>query len=179
MNTNTTETNGNGAAVNTANGEQKAPQIRILGQYVRDLSFENPNAPQSMAPPSDGNGPDVSINVDVKAREATNGMYECILNINASAKRDDTTLFIAELSYAGMFVLENVPAESAQAVMLVEAPRQLFPFARRIIADMTRDGGYPPLMLDPVDFAALFRHQMAQRQKTDSVADKEAPSVEA
>ncbi len=164
-------TNG-AAAANGAAGESQpsqqaqagVPQLRVLAQYVKDQSFENPNAPQSLAAVQGQKGPDVSINVDVKARDMGNGAYECLLHISASAKRDDQTLFIAELVYGGLFGIDNVPAESMQQVLLIEAPRTLFPFARRILADMTRDGGFMPLLLDPVDFSALYRQQMAQRQ---------------
>ncbi|MGF1453992.1 MAG: protein-export chaperone SecB [Alphaproteobacteria bacterium] len=174
------EITGNAATANGAGGEavsagMAVPQLRVLAQYIKDQSFENPNAPQSLAAVQGQKGPDVSINVDVKARDLGNGGYECMLHISASAKRDDKTLFIAELAYGGLFAIENVPAESMQQVLLIEAPRTLFPFARRILADMTRDGGFMPLLLDPVDFAALFRQQMMQRKPATDGGD--SPTV--
>ncbi len=158
-----------------ANG--KIPQLRVLAQYIKDQSFENPNAPQSLALAAGPKGPDVSINVDVKARDGGNGAYECLLHISASAKRDDKTLFIAELVYGGLFAVENIPAESIQPVMLIEAPRTLFPFARRVLADMTRDGGFMPLLLDPVDFSALFRRQMAAQAQGEGASSPAAGSA--
>ncbi len=141
------------------------PQLRVIAQYVRDLSFENPNAPQSIAMAVGGQGPEVSVNVEVQSRDVGQNTHECVIQLSASAKRDDKPLFIAELVYGGLFSVENIPAESIQPVMLVEAPRTLFPFARRILADMTRDGGFMPLLIDPVDFSVLYRQQLAQRQK--------------
>lgn len=160
--------NGNGAAPEGVpgaqpEGGQPLPSLQVVAQYIRDLSFENPNAPMSLNTSQGQAQPDVNVGIDVNARDAGNGHYECQLQVHITAKRGDMTVFIVELAYGGLFRLENVPDESRQAIMLIEAPRILFPYARRIISDMTRDGGFMPLMLDPIDFAALYRHQMAQQ----------------
>lgn len=137
------------------------PQLAVAAQYIKDLSFENPNAPAALRGP---NGqPQVQVNVDVQARGVGQDSYEVMLRANIEAKQGEQTAFILELLYGGVFILRNIPPEHLEAVCLVECPRLLFPFARRIIADATRDGGFPPLMLDPIDFAALYL-QGKQRQ---------------
>ena len=141
-----------------ANGADTQPQVGILAQYVKDLSFENPNAPRSFQMQGQ---PQIEINVNVQARRAGEDMFEVDLKIEASAKSEDQTSFIVDLLYGGLFGLRNVPEEALEPFLIVEGPRILFPFARRIIADATRDGGFPPLLLEPIDFAALY---MAQRQ---------------
>ena len=134
-------------------GEQ--PGLQILTQYVRDLSFENPAAP-ALTPP-DGGNPDVGVDANVNARKLTENDYEVGLKFTIQAKFGDQVAFIAELMYCGVFRLINIPENDIKPVLLIEAPRQLFPFARRILADVTRDGGYPPIMLDPIDFLDLYR----------------------
>jgi preprotein translocase subunit SecB len=140
------------------NGADTQPQVGILAQYVKDLSFENPNAPRSFQLTTQ---PQIEINVNVQARRAGEDLYEVDLKIEASARTDEGVSFIVDLLYGGLFGLRNVPDEAIEPFCVVEAPRILFPFARRIIADATRDGGFPPLLLEPIDFAALY---MAQRQ---------------
>ena len=136
----------------------QAPQVGILTQYTKDLSFENPGAPQSLQ--MDGQ-PRIEINVNVNARRAGDDVYEVELKIDARAFHEEATAFVVELLYAGLFALRNVPEEALEPFLVVEAPRILFPFARRIIADATRDGGFPPLLLEPIDFGSLY---MAQQQ---------------
>ncbi|WP_439534705.1 protein-export chaperone SecB [Polymorphobacter sp.] len=143
---------------NDANGaDEPLPQVSILTQYVKDLSFENPNAPASLQ--AEGQ-PRIDVNVGVNARRAADNMYEVELKISATAMVGETTSFVVDLLYAGVFGLANVPEEALEPFLIIEAPRILFPFARRIVADATRDGGFPPLMLDPIDFHSLY---MAQR----------------
>jgi len=137
-----------------------APTLNVLAQYVKDLSFENPNAPQSLA--SAGQSPTIQININVNARTLSETDYEVELKLDAKAAKDEKVVFNVELSYAGIFRVQNVPKESLQAVMLIECPRILFPFARQILATASRDGGFPPLMVDPVDFAALYRQRVAE-----------------
>ncbi len=132
------------------------PQVAILTQYVKDLSFENPNAPASLQ--TEGQ-PQIEVNVGVNARRANDSMFEVELKISATATSGEITSFMVELLYAGLFGLTNVPEEAIEPFLIIEAPRILFPFARRIIADATRDGGFPPLMLDPIDFQALYMQQ--------------------
>ena len=141
--------------------DDKAPRLQINAQYVKDFSFENPNAPASLG--QQGGQPQIQVGVDVGARGYGEGRYEVELKITANAKREDKVAFVCELVYAGLFTLHNVDEPQTRMVCLIECPRMLFPFARRVIADATRDGGFPPLLLDPIDFAALFRQQ-AERQ---------------
>ena len=145
-----------GEQVAAAPGAQ--PGIHVLGQYIKDLSFENPNAPASLAG-GDGS-PEINVNVNVNARRISETDAEVELKLEATARRGDRTLFVTEVTYAGVFQLQNVPTEHLQPVMLIECPRLLFPFARQILADATRQGGFPPLLIDPVDFAALYRQKL-------------------
>lgn len=145
-------------------------QIGILGQYVKDMSFENPNAAETLQK-MQNDKPQIDISVNVNARQMAEEIFEVVLKVSAAAKHDDKTAFVVELEYAGLFGAKNLPKENLQPFLLVEAPRLIFPFARRIVADATRDGGYPPLLLDPVDFGALYQQQMA------AAAEKENKSV--
>lgn len=150
------------AAGNEAGGNQQATQQRpsplvLNAQYIKDLSFENPNAPQTLA--AQQKAPQVSINVDVQAKSFGQNRYEVVLNLRAEAKQEDKTAFLAELAYAGLFTLQEVKEEHVRPLLLIECPRLLFPFARAIIAEATRDGGYPPLMINPIDFTDLYRRQ--------------------
>jgi len=144
-----------------AEAQATGPQLRVLGQYIKDLSFENPNAPDSLR--AGGEAPKIDVTVDVNARRIAGDDFEVSLRCAASARRGDQTAFIVETVYAGLFQLTNAAPEALQPILLIECPRILFPFARRVVADATRDGGFPPLMLDPIDFAALYQQQ-AQAQ---------------
>ncbi len=137
-------------------------QLIINAQYIKDLSFENPNAPASLRQQS--TAPAVEINVDVKAQGRGPDNYEVVLTINASAKIQDETLFLVELSYGGLITVRNVPQEMLTTVILVETPRLLFPFARNIVAETTRDGGFPPLLINPIDFSEVVRRNAAGGQ---------------
>ena len=143
-----------------------APTLNIHGQYIKDLSFEAPNAP-AIFQAMQSNQPDITINVDVAAaplqepEEGKTGVYEVILNLQATCKSGEQTAFIAELTYGGIFEV-GVPKDHVQPLLLIECPRLLFPFARNILADMTRDGGFPPLMLSPIDFTQLYQQRLAQ-----------------
>lgn len=148
-------------ATPTENTPPAPPQLRILAQYVKDLSFENPGAPDSLR---NGQTPGIDLAIDVQARTVGEGAFEVMLNIEAKATREnDDIVFIAELAFGGLFQLANVADADREPFLLIECPRLLFPFARRVLADATRDGGFPPLMLDPVDFAGLYRQQMVKR----------------
>jgi preprotein translocase subunit SecB len=163
-----------GAPLPGGSPAQTGPELMILAQYVRDLSFENPNAPNSLAPPQNPAEaqPNVQVNVDVGARQLGDINYEVTLTITAKASRGNDTLFMVELAYCGLFGLANVPREHVQPLLLVECPRLLFPFARAIVADATRDGGFPPLMINPIDFA-----QMAMRNQAQAAAADPAPGA--
>ena len=138
------------------------PGLQIMVQYVRDLSFENPGAPNFSA----DRNPEIGVQANVGARKLSDTDYEVGLKFRleaATGEGDAKTLqFIAELEYCGVFRLLNVPEADVKPVLLIEAPRQLFPFARRVLADATRDGGYPPIMLDPIDFLALYQQNEAE-----------------
>jgi len=154
--------NGGQNAAGTTPQAQQQPGIHVLGQYIKDLSFENPGAPRSLR--ASDKPPSLDVNVNVNAKPQSQSDFEIELKLDARATRGDETLFIIEVTYAGLFQLRNVPAEHVQPMALIECPRLLFPFARQIIADATRQGGFPPLMIDPVDFSALYRQRVAQMQ---------------
>ncbi len=145
------------------------PTMRILGQYIKDLSFENPGAPASLT--SGSAQPAIQVSVDVGGRRLTDNEYETELKITVNAKRDDVTTFLVELAYAGIVQTQNVTNEMLQPLLLMEVPRLLFPFARRVVADVTRDGGFPPLMLEPIDFTQLYRQQMAKQQEAAGASE--------
>ena len=146
-----------------ANGEgEAAPSLNVLAQYIKDLSFENPHAPQSLGPRE--NPPEINININVNANPLSETDFEVELKLDANAGEGADAMFSIELMYAGVFRLQNIPEESIAPAILIECPRMLFPFARQIVADATRNGGFPPLMIDPVDFAALFQKRMAEEQ---------------
>jgi len=144
--------------------EEPRPVINVIAQYVKDISFENPNAPASLA--TGVNTPEIAVNVAVNAEALKDSTYEVTLHISAKAQAGETTAFVTELTYAGHFSVTNATREILPAILLIECPRMLFPFARRVVADATRDGGFPPLLLNPIDFLALFRQQrMAAQQQ--------------
>jgi len=149
--------------------ENQGPQLRILAQYIKDLSFENPESPDSLRGGSAA--PNIDLGIDVQARTAGEGTYEVVINISSKAMREDKTVFIAELSFGGLFQLTNIADTEREPFLLIECPRLIFPFARRILSDVTRDGGFPPLMLDPIDFASLYRQQLAKRAAAVPGAD--------
>ena len=140
--------------------QDELPPLQINGQYIKDLSFEVPGAPQVFLNPH-GESPEIPIHVDVGATELGNRMYEVVLHLRVEAKLPEKPLFIVELSYGGLFTV-NVPDDQVHPVLLIECPRLLFPFARNIVADMTRDGGFPPLMIQPLDFVALYRARLEE-----------------
>lgn len=136
-------------------GDQQ-PAVGIVAQYIKDLSFENPGAPALMA-----QGPQIDLGVDLQARRGDAEHFEVELKLRVSAKAGDKTVFLLELAYAGLFRIVGLPEETLQPLLLIQAPHMLFPFARRIVADVVRDGGMPPLMIDPIDFAALYQAKLA------------------
>ena len=139
------------------------PGIRILAQFVRDFSFENPRAPDSLR--GDAAQPQIDLGVEMNARGREDGLFEVELKLSARASRDDGPLFVVELLYGGVFQISGVGAEDIEPVLLIECPRYLFPFARRIIADITAEGGYPPFLLDPIDFAGVYAARKAQAEE--------------
>ena len=148
-----------------AEAEQpQAPQLRVLGQFIRDMSFENIMA-QKGAPSDVQPDVQVQVNLDAKKRSVENQYETAIkLNITSKAKDSDTTLFLFEIDYVGIFDIQQVPDEQIHPFLMIECPRMIFPFLRRVVSDVTRDGGFPPLNLENVDFLALYRNEVARRQ---------------
>ena len=149
-----------------------APSLNVLAQYVKDFSFENPNALENLS--AKGKNPQINININVNARGISPTDVEVSLVLEAKAVDGDKAVFNAELDYAGLFRIQNVPADSMQPIVLIECPRIMFPFARQIIAEATRNGGYPPLMIDPIDFAALYRQRVQAQQAAATTAEAAA-----
>lgn len=154
---------GAGAEGQGPQAQPPAPRLGILTQYVKDLSFENPRAPASLQQAQ--GRPEIQVRVDVHAQALDQERYEVVLKLEVETKAGGEVSFMLELSYGGLFTLANIPKESLHALLLIECPRLLFPFARRIVADCTRDGGFPPLMIDPIDFVALYRRRMQQEEQ--------------
>jgi preprotein translocase subunit SecB len=150
-----------GEAAGDPDAQSGAPMINVLAQYIKDLSFENPNAPDSLR--SGLPQPEVAIDLRIGRQVNNDNQIEVSILLKAHATRQGATVFIAELDYAGLFAIQNIGMEQMQPLMMIECPRILFPFARKILADMTQDGGYPPVMLDMPDFASMFREEMMRR----------------
>jgi preprotein translocase subunit SecB len=156
-----------------SNGETDAlptapdgPQLFVNLQYIKDLSFENPRSPQSLVQQS--TQPEVAINVDVKAQNLSPEAYEVVLTINVTARIQEEPVFLVELAYAAVVTVRNAPEPLLASLILVETPRIIFPFARAVIANATRDGGFPPLMINPIDFAELLRRQQSPERPETS-----------
>lgn len=150
-------------------GEQ--PGFRILAQFVRDFSFENPHAPESLRADAAGLQPQIDIGVEMNARGRQDGLFEVDLKLSAQAKRGDKVAFHVELLYGGLFALTGIPESEIEGVLMVECPRFLFPYARRLISDVTGEGGFPPFQLDPIDFAGVYAARKAQGDGTGMVGN--------
>ena len=159
-------TNGNGAPLENA----APPQFNVLAQYIKDFSFENPNSPASLA--AQDKQPTINIQINVSATAVAEHDYEVSLSIEGKAENENFTLFGFELIYAGVFRIQNVPQESMHPFVMIECPRLLFPFARRVISDVTRDGGFAAFNMDPIDFVALYRQELARRAQAERPADQ-------
>lgn len=136
-----------------------APRMQIVNQYIRDLSFENVAAQNNIG---NHGQPDISVQVNLDARKGQENQYEVIQKFTITAKTEENTIFLLEIDYAGMFVIENVPDDQLHPFLMIECPRMLFPFVRRIIRDITADGGFPPLNVDNIDFVQLYRQELAR-----------------
>jgi preprotein translocase subunit SecB len=147
----------NGNATTSANA---LPQLNVMVQYTKDLSFENPNAPRSLGPQE--KQPNIAIQVNVNAKQLAEADFEVNLILDGSAGDGSDTLFKFELDYAGVFRIRNVPPEQMHPIVMIECPRLLFPFARQIVADAVRNGGFPPLYLEPIDFGQLYQQRLAE-----------------
>ena len=150
-----------------ANGEDTSPAVGLISQYVKDLSFENPNAPgifQNQTPPA------IDVQFNIGAQQISEEVHEVSLKIEVRAEAEGTVAFIVDLTYAGLFGFRNVPEDHIQPYLLAEGTRLIFPFARRVVADTIRDGGFPPLLLEPIDFAQLYAAQAQAQQGAGGVA---------
>lgn len=146
--------------------QQPAPAafpITVNAQYIKDFSFENANAPRSLV--NNGTPPNVEVNINVEARPLSEDTYEVALKVSASAKTEELTAFVVELTYACIMTLNGFTEDQVQPVLMIEGPRLIFPFARNIIADATREGGFPPLLINPIDFAAMYQQNVLQNQE--------------
>ncbi len=167
----------------TSDDQQPAGSMRVASQYVKDLSFENPNAPLSVQ--AGGAKPEVSLEVNLGARPmgddfpAGTDFYEVEVSVSATAKDRETgaVQYVVETNYAGLFLIQNIPQEHMGWVLLVDCPALLFPFVRQIVADAVRDGGFTPLMLEPMDFASMYRQKLAQDQAQRADAESSVPEV--
>lgn len=166
--------NTNGAEAQAQAGEnpQQAVRMQVLTQYIRDLSFENAVAQKGL--PAGEVQPEISVQVSLDARKRpTEHQYEVVskFRVQSTNNADKAPLFLCELDYAGIFHVEGVPEDQLHPFLMIECPRMMFPFVRRIISDMTRDGGFPPFNMDPVDFVALYRQEIARRAQSERPAD--------
>ena len=143
-----------------SNGQPEEPGIRVLAQYIRDLSFENPRAPEALR--QSAAQPQMEVGVEMNARGRDDGFFEVDLKLSARASREDGPLFHVEVLYGGVFQITGVAEDALEQALLIECPRFLFPFARRVIADVTSDGGFPPFLLDPIDFAGVYASRKAE-----------------
>lgn len=142
------------------------PSLTIRGQYIKDLSFESPKGPFVMNQLKEA--PKMDINVDLEGGKVTDDVYELVIKTSVKATGNDETLFLAELAYGGLFQIQNAPEDRLQPMLFIDCPFILFPFARRVLADITRDGGFPPLMLEPIDFHALYNKRMQAAQQAQA-----------
>jgi len=149
------------------NGVKAQPSLNVLAQYVKDLSFESPGAPGSLR--GRDSAPGINISVNVGANPLSEKEFDVTITLNAKASFDKDVLFNVELVYGGVFRIEGFPQEHMLPVLFIECPRLLFPFARQIIAEATRNGGFPPLMLDTIDFAQMFQQKLAEDQARSKV----------
>lgn len=145
-----------------SNGNGAKQTLSVMAQYVKDLSFESPNAPRSLR--GRDKAPGIAVNVNVAANPLSDKEYDVVLSLSAKATVDAEVLFAVELDYGGAFRVEGFAQEHMLPILFVECPRLLFPFARQIVADATRNGGFPPLLLDPIDFAQMFQRRLAEDQ---------------
>ena len=168
---------------NGASGEAAPPadapgyQLIVNTQYLKDLSFESPRAPQTLM--AQREAPEVSLSADVKARSLGPDVFEVVLTMGANARHNDEPVFVVELSYAAVVTVKDAPADLVPLLVFVEAPRMLFPFARAVIANATRDGGFPPLLVNPIDFAELLRREHERARKEQEAGGAPQPTAQA
>ena len=154
----------------------QTPRFQVTGQYVKDLSFENPSAPSSLMALEEK--PNINVNIDLNAQKLREDLFEVAIKISASATVTDKKLFVAELEYAGLFTISGVPDDRIEPLLFVDCPFVLFPYARRVISDVTRDGGFPPLLLEPIDFFTLYKSRLEARAKAQGSAEAKNETVQ-
>ncbi len=156
----------NGGAKHAPEGQSPPIQAQVVAQYVKDLSFENPNVTKLLGGP--GDDPNMSLEVSVNAQRVPKpDLFESAIELKAHATSKEGTIYILELVYAGLFKLQNIPEQALEPFLLINCPTLIFPFLRRLAADVTREGGFPPLLLDPIDFGALYMNR--QKQAAEAV----------
>lgn len=160
-----------------AENEQAALPVSLKGQYIKDLSFENPRAPQSLL--SLNEAPGIEVNVDLAAQRLQENLFELAMHISARAVKDKTTLFFCDLTYGGIFEVNASDETAYESLVLIDCAYMLFPFARRVIADISRDGGFPPLQIEPIDFNALYEQNKGNIQRATAESDGESAAADA
>jgi len=170
-------------STNGAGGDAAPPanapgyQLIVNTQYLKDLSFESPRAPQTLM--AQREAPEVNLTADVKARSLGPDVYEVVLNMGAQARQNNDPVFVVELSYAAVVTIKDAPAELVPLLVFVETPRMVFPFARAVIANATRDGGFPPLLVNPIDFAELLRREHERTRNEQEAGGAPQPTAQA
>jgi preprotein translocase subunit SecB len=163
------------AAGGTANAQQAQPSFNLIGQYIRDMSFENPGAPGSIM--LGGPNPTFNVGINVGVKKQSDDVYAVEITLNAKAEREKNVLFNVELIYGGVFRMKNIPENQLAPLLLVECPRLIFPFARQVLASITQQGGFPPLMMEPVDFNAIYVQNLKSLQASQAAGGTPTPQV--
>ncbi|MDX1924481.1 MAG: protein-export chaperone SecB [Rickettsiaceae bacterium] len=140
--------------------KEQSPHIAVVSQYIKDLSIENPNAPSSLVASTTSPSVELSLDLDISKLEDSDNSFEVAIKIESTAKQDDLVLFVVELVYAGIFVLQNIPEDQYEPILAIHCPNLIFPFVRRIISDVTAESGFQPLRIDPIDFSRLYKKKL-------------------
>jgi preprotein translocase subunit SecB len=160
--------NGSENPVATQNGDTPAVQAQVVAQFIKDLSFENPNVEKLLSGP--GENPNMKLEVNVNARRMNEDLYESAIDFTAHATNQTGTIYQLEVVYAGIFQIKNIPEEALEPFLLINCPALLFPYLRRLASDLTREGGFPPLLLDPIDFASLYMRRKQEGEAQSPLA---------
>jgi preprotein translocase subunit SecB len=160
--------NGSENPVAAQNGDTPAVQAQVVAQFIKDLSFENPNVEKLLSGP--GENPNMKLEVNVNARRMNEDLYESAIDFTAHATNQTGTIYQLEVVYAGIFKIKNIPEEALEPFLLINCPALLFPYLRRLASDLTREGGFPPLLLDPIDFASLYMRRKQEGEAQSPLA---------
>jgi preprotein translocase subunit SecB len=160
--------NGSENPVAAQNGDTPAVQAQVVAQFIKDLSFENPNVEKLLSGP--GENPNMKLEVNVNARRMKEDLYESAIDFTAHATNQTGTIYQLEVVYAGIFQIKNIPEEALEPFLLINCPALLFPYLRRLASDLTREGGFPPLLLDPIDFASLYMRRKQEGEAQSPLA---------